>query len=67
MVATTAGKIRGTVEDGVHVTGVPRHPRLPEWPGYDPVRRATLLLDEPSRVVDDPLGEERRLWAGVRI
>jgi para-nitrobenzyl esterase len=47
-------------------TGVPRHPRLPEWPAYDPVRRATLLLDTPSRVVDDPLGEERRLWDGVR-
>ena len=48
-------------------TGVPRHPRLPDWPAYDPGRRATLLLDEPSRVVDDPLGEERRLWDGVRF
>jgi para-nitrobenzyl esterase len=47
-------------------TGVPRHPRLPEWPGYDPARRATMLLDDTSRVVDDPLGDERRLWAGVR-
>ena len=48
-------------------TGVPRHPLLPDWPLYDPGRRATLLLDEPSRVVDDPLGEERRLWDGVRF
>jgi para-nitrobenzyl esterase len=48
-------------------TGVPRHPRLPDWPAYDPVRRATMLLDEPSRAVDDPLGEERRLWDGVRF
>ena len=47
-------------------TGVPRHPRLPLWPGYDPTRRATMLLDDPGRVVDDPLGEERRLWDGVR-
>jgi carboxylesterase type B len=46
--------------------GVPRHPDLPEWPTYDPRRRATMLLDEPSRVVDDPLTEERRLWEGVR-
>ena len=47
--------------------GVPRHPDLPDWPAYDPRRRATLLLDTPSRVVDDPLGEERRLWDGVRF
>ena len=46
-------------------SGVPRHAGLPEWPAYDPRRRATLLLDTPSRVVDDPLGEERRLWDGV--
>ncbi len=48
-------------------SGVPRHPRLPRWPGYDPTRRATMLLDEPSRVVDDPLGEERRLWDRTRF
>ena len=42
-------------------------PRLPDWPAYDPHRRATMLLDEPSRVVDDPLGEERRLWDGVHF
>jgi para-nitrobenzyl esterase len=48
-------------------TGVPRDPRLPDWPMYDSGRRATLLLAEPSRVVDDPRGEERRLWDGVRF
>jgi para-nitrobenzyl esterase len=48
-------------------TGVPRHPHLPDWPVYDPDRRATLLLDERSHVVEDPLGEERRLWDGVRF
>jgi para-nitrobenzyl esterase len=47
-------------------SGVPQHPRLPNWPRYDVNRRATMLLDEPSRVVDDPLGEERRLWDEVR-
>jgi para-nitrobenzyl esterase len=47
-------------------SGVPRNPHLPDWPTYDPVRRATMLLDDTSRVVDDPLGEERRLWDGVR-
>jgi carboxylesterase type B len=47
--------------------GVPRHPGLPSWPGYDPARRATMLLDEQCRVVDDPLGEQRRLWDDVRF
>ena len=46
-------------------TGVPRHPGLPEWPVYDVDRRATMWLDAESRVVDDPLAEERRLWDGV--
>jgi carboxylesterase type B len=46
--------------------GAPRHARLPHWPAYDPARRATMLLDDTCRVVDDPLGEERRLWEGVR-
>ena len=48
-------------------SGEPRHPHLPHWPGYEPTRRSTLLLDEQSRVVDDPLGEERRLWERVRF
>jgi carboxylesterase type B len=47
-------------------SGVPRYPHLQDWPAYDPARRATMLLDDTSRVVDDPLGEERRLWDGVR-
>ena len=46
-------------------TGAPEHPTLPEWPAYDPLRRATMLLDRQSRVVDDPLGEDRALWDGV--
>ena len=48
-------------------SGRPRHPDLPEWPAYDPHRRATMLLDEGSRVVDDPLGEERRFWDDVHF
>ena len=47
--------------------GRPRRPYLPEWPGNDPQRRATMLLDEPSRVVDDPLGEQRRIWDDVHF
>ena len=46
--------------------GVPQHPGLPAWPTYDTARRATMWLDDESRIVDDPLGEERALWADVR-
>lgn len=32
---------------------------LPAWPPYDATRRATMLFNNPSKVVDDPGGEER--------
>jgi len=42
-------------------TGDPSHAELPDWPAYDPTRRATMLFDLPeSRPVDDPDGEARR-------
>jgi para-nitrobenzyl esterase len=43
-------------------TGTPTTALLPEWPRYEPGRRATMLLDETCRVVEDPGGELRRLW-----
>jgi para-nitrobenzyl esterase len=45
--------------------GTPGHPALPEWPTYDTTRRSTMWLDEQSRVVDDPMADERRAWHGV--
>jgi para-nitrobenzyl esterase len=45
---------------------VPQHPALPVWPTYDTMRRATMWLDDESRVVDDPMGEQRELWRDVR-
>ena len=48
-------------------TGSPQHPNLPEWPVYEPSRRATMQFDAESRVVDDPHGDERRLWDGVQF
>jgi para-nitrobenzyl esterase len=42
--------------------GTPRHAGLPEWPSYNPARRATMDLDINSRIVDDPGGEIRQLW-----
>jgi para-nitrobenzyl esterase len=47
-------------------TGSPQHPSLPEWPAYNPIRRATMRLDIESRVVDDPNSDERRLWEEVQ-
>lgn len=45
--------------------GVPRVPGGPAWDRYDLSRRATLVFDDPSRLVDDPRGAERRLFAKV--
>ena len=45
-------------------TGDPNHAKLPTWPPYDPVRRATMLFDVECRVADDPDGEERVAWEG---
>jgi para-nitrobenzyl esterase len=38
----------------------------PGWAPYDAVRRATGLLAEAVSVVDDPAGDERALWDGIR-
>ena len=46
-------------------TGSPNTPHLPAWPTYDLTRRATMVFDNVPRVVDDPRGDERRLFAPV--
>jgi para-nitrobenzyl esterase len=46
-------------------TGVPRARALPEWKPYTLPSRATLLIDRPPRLVSDPRGAERRLFARV--
>jgi para-nitrobenzyl esterase len=38
----------------------------PGWEGYDAGRRTVKRFDAASGVVDDPDGEERRLWEGIR-
>jgi para-nitrobenzyl esterase len=45
--------------------GDPNHDRLIGWPAYEPKRRATMLFDVESSLVDDPNGDERTLWADV--
>ena len=46
-------------------TGSPEGPVAP-WPAYEPGPRSTLVLGETIAVVEDPQGEERALWEGVR-
>ncbi|MCO1656550.1 carboxylesterase/lipase family protein [Pseudonocardia humida] len=38
----------------------------PGWAPYDPGSRTTGLIDDKVEAVDDPAGDERRLWEGVR-
>jgi len=43
-------------------TGDPNGAGLPAWPAYDARRRATLIIDRASRVVDDPDSATRTIW-----
>ncbi len=47
-------------------TGDPNHDGLPLWAPYDLDRRATMLLDVPPRLEDDPRAEERLAWGDLR-
>ena len=44
-------------------TGVPNAPGLPVWPAYRVRDRSTMIFDRRSRVVRDPRGWQRRLFA----
>jgi para-nitrobenzyl esterase len=46
-------------------TGDPNAPQNPRWPPFDRRRRATMCFDTVSRVLDDPRGDERRLFDPV--
>jgi len=37
----------------------------PGWPAYDPATRATMLLGETCKIIDDPLAAERLAWDGL--
>ena len=47
-------------------TGNPDNAVMPHWPTYDKAKRATMLFNEECRVENDPLGEEREAWEGIR-
>ncbi len=46
-------------------TGRPHTASIPAWPAFDLLRRATMVFDRDVRVVDDPRGNERRLFGQV--
>jgi para-nitrobenzyl esterase len=46
-------------------SGVPALPDVPAWPAYSVPERATLMLDVPCRVANDPRGEQRQLWQEI--
>ena len=45
-------------------TGEPATPALPDWPAYDPGRRATMVFNLESRVVEDPYAKVRKVLQG---
>jgi para-nitrobenzyl esterase len=46
-------------------TGDPNCKAIPRWEPYDLTRRQTMVFDTATRLVDDPRGAERRLFAKV--
>jgi para-nitrobenzyl esterase len=46
-------------------TGNPNTRAIPEWPTFDLKRRATMVFDTIAKVVNDPRGEERRMFDPV--
>ncbi|MDD1449663.1 carboxylesterase family protein [Sphingomonas sp. H160509] len=47
-------------------TGNPNNPALPHWPAYEQSKRATLILDNDTRVENDPRAKFRDFWATNR-
>jgi para-nitrobenzyl esterase len=69
---TGSGQSRYALEDKISNawvafarTGNPNHKGIPEWPAFTTKQRATMILNDECRVVDDPNGEERRTLAAL--
>lgn len=70
---TGAGQDRYALQDKMSLawtnfarTGNPNHKGLPTWPTFDLTNRATMILNNDPKVVNDPHGEERKLIASLR-
>jgi para-nitrobenzyl esterase len=48
-------------------SGNPDHAGTPHWPAYDAETRATMILDAPTRIEDDPAAEERTVWGDLDL
>jgi para-nitrobenzyl esterase len=46
-------------------TGNPNHTGMPQWRPYGLDHRSTMVFNAESKLVDDPRGNERRLFAQV--
>ena len=46
-------------------TGNPNHASLPQWQPYELDKRSTMVFNAESKLVDDPRGAERKLFAQV--
>jgi para-nitrobenzyl esterase len=46
-------------------SGNPNHKDLPHWPAFNETQRATMILNDECKVVDDPNGAERRALRAV--
>jgi len=47
--------------------GDPSHPGIPKWALYTIENRATMILDMPCRLENDPAREELDAWKGMEI
>ena len=47
-------------------SGNPNHKGMPSWPKFNTDQRATMILDNECKVVNDPRGEERLALAALR-
>ena len=46
--------------------GSPATPSLPDWPRFDPERRATMALGAAVEVIDAPMHDIRQVWVEAR-
>ena len=59
-----ADKISDTVI-GFARTGNPNVGKLPEWRPYDATERATMVWNDDSALVDDPIASQRRIMQPI--